>query len=266
MRLYVQKNRGLGPTRNRGVELAKGDYIYFFDADDWLDRCFIEDMQRRIQAHDNPDLVMFSSESFTDSLHQPKRLYHYRRGLEASGITGLAAFPLLTARGWLDAPVWIYLSRREFWLGAGLRFDDALHEDEDVIVPLLAAAQSVVITDQVYYHYRIRAGSLTTSDVTPRQVHGRENSLRHAVAAISLIPRRERKTRRFLRRRCRIFARKYLDAALTADQPIRRGLLLRAALASANIRLARTIVSRLWAGGRLISGANNANVGSRDAG
>jgi|GEM_PF-2940171 len=266
VRLYSQQNKGVGPTRNRGVELATGDYIYFVDADDWLDAGFVEDMQARIIQHDNPDLILFSSESFADDSKRGTPLHHYRRGIEADRMTGLEAFPLLTTRGWLDAPVWIYLARRSFWLEAGLSFDNALYEDEDVIVPLLAAAESVVITDQLYYYHRIRAGSLTASDIMPRHVHGRENSLRHAISAISVIPRRERETRRFLRKRCRIFARKYLDVALAANRPIRRGLLLHAALATANIRLLRTIVSRLWAGRRLVSGATRLDSGSRDAG
>ncbi|WP_435412198.1 glycosyltransferase family 2 protein [Psychroserpens mesophilus] len=31
---YVQKTQGAGPTRNKGLEHAKGNYLYFFDVDD----------------------------------------------------------------------------------------------------------------------------------------------------------------------------------------------------------------------------------------
>jgi len=33
-----QKNKGVSSTRNKGMDLAKGDYIFFFDADDQLDK------------------------------------------------------------------------------------------------------------------------------------------------------------------------------------------------------------------------------------
>src|SRR5690625_6251266 len=34
--LYHQENRGLASTRNRGLDLSSGAYIYFLDADDML--------------------------------------------------------------------------------------------------------------------------------------------------------------------------------------------------------------------------------------
>ena len=34
IRVYHQNNLGVSKTRNRGITLAKGEYIYFIDADD----------------------------------------------------------------------------------------------------------------------------------------------------------------------------------------------------------------------------------------
>lgn len=253
----------MGPARNRGVDLATGDYLYFFDADDWLDTAFVADMQHRIVANDYPELVLFPSQSFVDDSQDRGQLHHYRHGFEAFGLSGLAALHQLTRKRWLDAPVWIYLVRRAYWIDQGLRFPAALFEDESVIAPLLAGASSVLITDQTYYYHRIRAGSITGTEVTLRHLHGREDSLRHAIEAISAVPRRERRAHRFLRRRCRILTRKYLDTALALDQPVRRGLLLRAVFATANIRLARTLIRRLYAAGRLMRNAGQTPAGTK---
>lgn len=41
-----QKNRGVVPTRNLGLDLAQGEYLIFIDADDLIPRNFIEEMYK----------------------------------------------------------------------------------------------------------------------------------------------------------------------------------------------------------------------------
>lgn len=42
IKIYNQKNAGLSVTRNRGIEIATGEYIAFCDSDDWVDLDFYE--------------------------------------------------------------------------------------------------------------------------------------------------------------------------------------------------------------------------------
>lgn len=42
--LCLDKNSGPATARNKGLENAKGEYIYFCDADDWLDSVMLEEM------------------------------------------------------------------------------------------------------------------------------------------------------------------------------------------------------------------------------
>ena len=56
VRYCQQVNAGIGPARNKGVELARGDFLAFLDADD---RWPLEKIERQLKAFDNdPALEM----------------------------------------------------------------------------------------------------------------------------------------------------------------------------------------------------------------
>ena len=56
---FRQYNQGLGATRNKGIELAKGDYIAFLDSDDWVDNNYYEKMLNKAKIEES-DLVISS--------------------------------------------------------------------------------------------------------------------------------------------------------------------------------------------------------------
>ena len=50
-----------GPTRNKGIEEARGDYILFMDDDDWwLHEYVLTELDRKLREEDEPDILCFS--------------------------------------------------------------------------------------------------------------------------------------------------------------------------------------------------------------
>jgi len=58
IRYVYHDNRGRGATRNRGIELAKGEWIAFVDADDIWRRDKLEKQMAAIEKHPEIDLIV----------------------------------------------------------------------------------------------------------------------------------------------------------------------------------------------------------------
>lgn len=58
IRVITQKNRGVSSARNRGLEIANGKWIAFIDADDFVDRNYIESLYRHTYNEQKQTLII----------------------------------------------------------------------------------------------------------------------------------------------------------------------------------------------------------------
>ena len=63
--LHHDHNRGLSAARNTGMKVAKGDYIYFLDSDDYISDDCIEKLASPLQKRDY-DMIIGDYETFGD--------------------------------------------------------------------------------------------------------------------------------------------------------------------------------------------------------
>ena len=156
-----QSNQGLGAARNKGIEIASGDYIAFLDSDDSYHPDYIKNMLSAM-LQNNVDLVL---SKFTLSNTEEKLSIDANQKQHPSIIKGLyyhddALRALIDTK--INYSVWNKLYRRYLW--KDIRFPEGcLYEDVEATCKILDLCKSLYVIDQPLYIKRIHKGSITAS-------------------------------------------------------------------------------------------------------
>lgn len=62
-----KKNEGVSEARNRGLQIAKGDFIIFLDSDDILNENILEELSEVIKNNEYPDLITGSKNDYHEN-------------------------------------------------------------------------------------------------------------------------------------------------------------------------------------------------------
>ncbi|HBN06310.1 MAG TPA: hypothetical protein DD434_11075, partial [Bacteroidales bacterium] len=155
--ILSQENAGLSSARNKGLSIAKGEYVWFVDSDDWIDKNCLQNILSEVDGNDV--LVMGYIEAY-DDISKNNIVDYKDKNIN---------FGKCLLLSWFFFPAQLYVFKRSFLLNNSLSFYLGIfHEDSEFTPKMLYYADKIkILTKPIYYFYK-RPNSITTS-VNPKK-------------------------------------------------------------------------------------------------
>jgi len=165
IRVLSQHNSGQSITRNKGLDHAKGKYIYFLDADDYI---LPETFEKLIglMEKENLDLVQFGARPFVDNVDMKlhSNFYDVKDFFKENKIYNKNDFLREVTKGFRPSPC-LYIVKKELIINNDLQFiSGVLHEDELFTLEVILNTKSTMYDPNFYYQRRYRENSIMTSN------------------------------------------------------------------------------------------------------
>ena len=166
-------NGGPSSARNKGLDEAQGEYVYFMDADDWIETKFLENFVRNAvdtkrccyENEDNDYDIVF--QGFVREFSDGRKEESFAMDADTSLMSKEEIICRLYKEhvyGW----AWCKLFRREIIEKHHIRFDESLRlwEDELFTSEFLRYAENVRTVNSHLYHYIYYSDSLMQTNNT----------------------------------------------------------------------------------------------------
>lgn len=183
IKVVHKHNGGVSSARNRGMELAKGEFICFIDSDDYVDATFLDDFHTKQYVAD-----FYISGAYYDVHRKPYSCAKYREQFceNASQIRETFFSQQLYSNGY----PWGKLYKLKIIKDNHLTFDESLpiHEDHNFVFAYFALTKSVFITSSAGYHYLVFEDSgrkLSSKSNTYKQLVMASDSFRKNVDVLN---------------------------------------------------------------------------------
>lgn len=174
IKVYAQANKGLSATRNAGLKMAAGEYLYFFDSDDKLHPKAIETLYT-LAKEEGLDVLCFDGEVFgADEKEDSPNNFSYKRPKTSTKTQkGEELFMTFLKNEEMRSSVCLMFIKRAYLVEHQLSFFEGIfHEDNLFAYFTLLLATRAKHSKEVLFYRRLRSHSIMTGRVTPKHLYG----------------------------------------------------------------------------------------------
>ena len=146
---YGQKHKGLAITRNRGLEIARGKFVWFVDSDDRLPSDAISRVLSDIQGDSDVDVFIYQIDDFDEQgspIPNTRSCYAGDNSLKCKGVE-------VILEHYSYSPVQKCVFKKSFIFDNELFFRDIALVDLDIMPRLLLKTDHVKMIPSIIYHY-----------------------------------------------------------------------------------------------------------------
>jgi glycosyltransferase involved in cell wall biosynthesis len=163
-KVVSQENAGQSAARNKGIELAKSKYVFFLDADDYIETDTIEKLVTKMEKYDL-DLIRFSAEPFIEEgVKYPfiRKQYDFKKYFAEDEVYEKAEFIQRSSKAFSASPC-LFMVKRKILMSNSIRFPSGIvHEDELFTLQVFLHTNRAMYDPNPYYKRRFRAHSVMT--------------------------------------------------------------------------------------------------------
>ena len=146
------QNKGLSAARNTGILNAQGEYIAFFDPDDWIEKNMYKEMLHEMKENQT-DIVMCGFQTYPGNTTV---IPHFPSNIVLNPLQFIGKnFKIHTYNDLCFT--WRFLFKRDFIISKKLLFIEAIRYAEDMVFNFAALMQCkrIILIPKPLYHYRV---------------------------------------------------------------------------------------------------------------
>ena len=153
IRIITTENMWISLSRNVGIDNAKGKYLYFIDADDYIEPDTIEYLYNLCKEYNVPFSTCKPIVIFDYNVNVPKTEE------KVKVLTSEEMLKILSLDKDREGTIWNKLIRKDLF--NNIRFEARIVSDVAVVYKFIIEAKKIVYSNQIKYYYLRHINSIT---------------------------------------------------------------------------------------------------------